>query len=395
MALDAQLELSDEDFLKQDFSELEAQFKQEETDAEDTTDINDSEEEQTSEDELNEDANQIEASESNTEETEEDDSVNEVTDLDEDTQIEDETLSDDTDPESQDTDVTTNEDVSDTDGDTQETENIDYEGAYKRILSPFKASKTTMQVHNIDDAIKLMQMGADYSSKMKAIKPNLKLVSMLEREGLLDENKLNNLIDISKKNPKAIAKLIKDSGIDPLDIDTEEEVDYKPNNYGISDKEFALNQAIDDIRESKSFDQTLNIMSKDWDQESKKIVSDHPDIINVINTHVEMGIYDRVNGIVEQERAVGRLKDVPDVVAYKQVAEYLQSQGVLFDKEEHNNLSPSASVPKKTKANKDAKFKQKRKAAASTKKTSSKKTKVEKDYLKMSDEDFMKEASQF
>ena len=34
--------------------------------------------------------------------------------------------------------------------------------------------------------------------------------------------KICNLIDISKKDPKAIAQLIKESGIDPLDIDTDE-----------------------------------------------------------------------------------------------------------------------------------------------------------------------------
>ena len=31
------------------------------------------------------------------------------------------------------------------------------------------------------------------------------------------------------------------------DIDTDEEVSYKPNNYGVSDKEFRINQAIDEM----------------------------------------------------------------------------------------------------------------------------------------------------
>ncbi len=226
-------------------------------------------------------------------------------------------------------------------------------------MTPFKASKRMMQVNNIDDAIKLMQMGADYSAKMKSIKPNLKIVSMLEKEGLLDTSKLNNLIDLSKKNPQAIAKLIKDSGIDPLDIDTDEEVDYKPTNYSVTDKEFGINQALDDIKDSPSFDKTLNVLSKEWDNESKKLISDSPEIITILNDHVYNGVYDRIQSIMDSERALGRLK-VPDVVAYRQVAEYLQHQGNIVN-EGHDMQQPhNASVPQ-TKANgvDNAKLKQK------------------------------------
>ena len=393
MALENALGMTDEEFLKQDLSMLEMELD-EELDAQETNEIDEPNEEQTSDGELSEDATQeIEASESNTDETEEDDSGDEVTDPFEDTQEKDETPNDNTDPESQDTDVTTDTETTETNEDTQETVGVDFEGAYRRIMTPFKASKRMMQVNNIDDAIKLMQMGADYSSKMKSIKPNLKIVSMLEKEGLLDTSKLNNLIDLSKKNPQAIAKLIKDSGIDPLDIDTDEEVDYKPTNYSVTDKEFGINQALDDIKDSPSFDKTLNVLSKEWDNESKKLISDSPEIITILNDHVYNGVYDRIQSIMDSERALGRLK-VPDVVAYRQVAEYLQHQGNIVN-EGHDMQQPhNASVPQ-TKANgvDNAKLKQKRKAAASTKKTTSKKTSAEPDYLKMTDEEFMKIAA--
>ena len=390
MALDNALGMTDEEFLKQDLSMLEMELD-EELDAQETNEIDEPNEEQTSDGELSEDATQeIEASESNTDETEEDDSGDEVTDPFEDTQEKDETPNDNTDPESQDTDVTTNTKTAETNEDTQETAGVDFEGAYKRIMSPFKASKRMMQIDNIDDAISLMQKGADYNSKMQALNPNLKIVSMLEKEGLLDTKKLNNLIDLSKKNPQAIAKLIKDSGIDPLDIDTDEEVDYKPTDYGISDMEFNITQALDDIKDSPSFDKTLNVLSKEWDNESKKLISKNPEIISIINDHVYNGVYDKVQSIIDSERAVGRLSNVPDVVAYRQVAEYLQQQGSLVN-EEHVNQQPPASVPQ-TKANEvdTAKLKQKRKAAGSTKKTTSKKTSSTPNYLKMTDEEFMK-----
>ena len=392
------LGMDDEEFLKQDLSELEAGLiAAEEAEAqEDTEEIDTPEEEQTSEEVASEDEEvnpdgvdpyeETDESESNTEESDEEILEDEVADLDEDTQLEDETLEDTVELESEDTDATEDTNEAKQEKDTSQAK-IDYEAAYKRIMAPFKASKRMMQVDNIDDAISLMQKGADYHNKMKTLSPNLKIVSTLEKEGLLDQNKLNNLIDLSKKDPKAIAQLIKDSGIDPLDIDTDEEVTYKPNNYGVSDKEFKINQAIDDIRDTPSFDKTINILAKEWDNESKNLISDNPEIISIINDHVFNGVFDKVQSVVDTERALGRLQ-VPDVVAYRQVAEHLQSQGALSNEQESVRPLP-ASVPK-TKAQDPAVIQQKRKAAAGTRKTAGKTEAASANYLGMTDEEFMK-----
>jgi len=392
------LGMDDEEFLKQDLSELEANLiAAEEAEAqEDTEEIDTPEEEQTSEEVASEDEEvnpdgvdpyeETDESESNTEESDEEILEDEVADLDEDTHLEDETLEDTVELESEDTDATEDTNEAKQKKDTSQAE-IDYEAAYKRIMAPFKASKRMMQVDNIDDAISLMQKGADYHNKMKTLSPNLKIVSTLEKEGLLDQNKLNNLIDLSKKDPKAIAQLIKDSGIDPLDIDTDEETAYKPNNYGVSDKEFKINQAIDDIRDTPSFDKTINILAKEWDNESKNLISDNPEIISIINDHVFNGVFDKVQSVVDTERALGRLQ-VPDVVAYRQVAEHLQSQGALSNQQE-SVRPPPASVPK-AKAQDPAVVKQKRKAAAGTRKTAGKTEAASANYLGMTDEEFMK-----
>ncbi len=392
------LGMDDEEFLKQDLSELEAGLiAAEEAEAqENTEEIDTPEEEQTSKEVTSEDEEvtpdkvdpyeETDESESNTEESDEEILEDEVADLDEDTQLEDETLEDTVELESEDTDATEDTNEAKQEKDTSQAK-IDYEAAYKRIMAPFKASKRMMQVDNIDDAIALMQKGADYHNKMKTLSPNLKIVSTLEKEGLLDQNKLNNLIDLSKKDPKAIAQLIKDSGIDPLDIDTDEEVTYKPNNYSVSDKEFKINQAIDDIRDTPSFDKTINILAKEWDNESKNLISDNPEIISIINDHVFNGVFDKVQSVVDTERALGRLQ-VPDVVAYRQVAEHLQSQGALSNQQE-SVRPPPASVPK-TKAQDPAVVQQKRKAAAGTRKTAGKTDSASANYLNMTDDEFMK-----
>ena len=91
-----------------------------------------------------------------------------------------------------------------------ETTDPDYKAEYQRLLAPFKANGKDIQVTSVDEALTLMQMGANYNKKMAALKPNLKVLKLLDTHGLLDENELNFLIDLKEKNPKAIMKLVKD-----------------------------------------------------------------------------------------------------------------------------------------------------------------------------------------
>ena len=104
------------------------------------------------------------------------------------------------------------EKVANTSSETNEEIKVDYKAEYDRLVAPFKANGREITVKSVDDAIALMQMGANYNKKMSALKPNLKLMKLLENNGLLDETKIGFLIDLEKKNPDAINKLIKDSG---------------------------------------------------------------------------------------------------------------------------------------------------------------------------------------
>ncbi|RLD76246.1 MAG: hypothetical protein DRJ15_15705, partial [Bacteroidetes bacterium] len=134
---------------------------------------------------------------------------------------------------------------------------IDYKAEYERLIAPFRANGKDMQIESVDDALTLMKMGANYNKKMAGLKPNLKLLKMLEKNDLLDESKLSFLIDLDQKNPGAVNKLIKDSGIDPLDIDTEKEDEYRPSTYTVDDKEVELDGVLDEIRDTQSFKDTL------------------------------------------------------------------------------------------------------------------------------------------
>tara|TARA_B110000459_G_C16625841_1_gene505684 strand:+ start:15553 stop:16704 length:1152 start_codon:yes stop_codon:yes gene_type:complete len=283
---------------------------------------------------------------------------------------------------------TSKKDSPDTNEDTQDTTEFDYESAYKKVTEPFKANGIEMKVTDPKDIIQLMQMGANYQKKMATMKPNLKIVKMLENAGLLDESKLNNLIDISKKDPKAVAKLIEESGIDPLDIDTDNKTDYQPTDYSVSDKEFNLDTVLESIKDSPTFSKTIDVLTKQWDEGSKATVSDNPEIISVINDHMSTGVYDKVNAAMQQQKALGKLDGFTDVESYKQIAEYMHKEGMLG--EVVDDQPSSSEVSSETNAAAKADRTKRRKAVAPVKQTTSVKPPESGEFLGLSDDEFMK-----
>ena len=300
--------------------------------------------------------------------------------------------SDDGDSDEQDADAT-DEGVS-TDNSSEESDNKDKsddskvsaEADIKKLLSPFKANGKDIQVDNVDDAITLMKMGANYNKKMQALKPNLKLVKMLENANLLDEGKLSNLIDLSNKNPAAVKQLIKDSGVDPLDIDVNEDTGYTPSTYTVNDAEVELDLVLADLKDTPKFNETMDVISNKFDAASKKVLVDSPDIIRVISEHVELGVYDKISGIIDRERMLGRLTGLNDIQAYKQVSDYINAKGGFVT--DSNTQSEKADPDTNTAIPKDdGKTKARKKAAAPTRSSPGKKKKDDFNPLSMSDED--------
>ena len=275
----------------------------------------------------------------------------------------------------------------------KETQAVDYETEYKRLLAPFKANGREIQVKSVDDAVALMQMGANYNKRMAALKPNLKMLKLLENNGLLSEEKISYLIDLEKKNPAAINKLVKDSGLDPMDLDAEKAGEYKPKIHSVDDREIDLDTVLDEIQETPTYTQTLEIVSKKWDGASKQTIASTPQLLKVINDHVANGIYDLINQEVERERMFGRLNGLSDIEAYRRVGDAINARGGfnhLVSNQGKPNQEPVVVQPK-PKAPADDKLNEKRRAASSTK-PANVSTAAAADFnpLALSDEEFSK-----
>lgn len=274
---------------------------------------------------------------------------------------------------------------------------VDYKAEYEKLMKPFKANGRDIQVSSVDDAIALMQMGANYNKKMAALKPNMKLMKMLENNDLLSEEKLNYLIDLSRKDAGAINKLIKESGIDPLTLDTEKAEGYTPKSYKVDEREIELDMVLEQIQHTPAYPKTLEVVSKQWDPASRQVVANSPQLLKIINDHVDRGIYDVITAEVERERIFGRLNGMSDIEAYRQVGDSIQARGgfdhLVQKRTEQGQQAPTRPVvvQPKPKSADDNKLREMRKAASTSKPASASATPAS-DFnpLALSDEEFSK-----
>ena len=216
--------------------------------------------------------------------------------------------------------------------DTQPAGEVDYKAGYEQIMAPFKANGKTMQVKSVEEAIQLMQMGANYTRKMQELQPHRKTLLMLENNGLLDEGKLSFLIDLDKKNPEAIKKLLQDANINPLDVDMDKESTYQEGNHKVSDEEAQFRLVLDELNSNPVGRETLQTINSTWDQASKEVLWKQPEVMNTIHQQRENGVYARITAEIDRRRTLGVIQvGVPFLEAYRVVGDELHKAGAFND----------------------------------------------------------------
>lgn len=314
---------------------------------------------------------------------EDENSDEEPSDADEEADAENDELTDDAD---------SAESAEDDEAEDNDESEVDSEAELERLFTPFRANGKDVQVRSVDEAIQLMQKGAGFERKMQQLKPGLKTLKLLKNHDLLEPEKVSLMIDATKGNKEALSQLIKDSGIDPLDLDVEADKQYRPNEYQVEDAELEFDDALDSLRESATGAQVIQLVADRWDDNSREIIARNPQILGVLDGHMANGIYDLVAKEVERERLLGRLKGLSDIEAYKTVGDQMDADGKF------GSLNQGAQKPAskrkavtKSKTSTDPKVREKRKAAGLNKrKPAPVSDTLDDDIYDLSDEEFEK-----
>ena len=229
------------------------------------------------------------------------------------------------------------------------------------------------------------------------MKPWKKTIDAIETANL-SHTDVSLMIDVLKGDKDAIAEVIRRTGTDALELDTENSK-YVPKDYGRDDNALAIKDVIDTISKDKEYDTTHRILSKDWDDSSFKELTEDPESIALLHEDVKSGMFARVNPIAEKLKVFDGAKR-SDLDYYKLAAvEYFKEQDEIRHRVESMNnqkIAQQAKLDKQTdiarvKATQQAKVDntakvEKRKAAAPVKANAGTKKVI--DYLDDSDEAF-------
>lgn len=266
---------------------------------------------------------------------------------------------------------------------TEEGEDV-YESDLNYLVQPLSINGNTLQVRNREEARRLMEMGAQLQQQASGMDSSLKTLKTLELNGIEGKD-LNFLIDLKKNNPKAIAKLLKDSNYESS-YDEEDESDYVPTDYTVPDNVLQLDKTITSIKSTPTYTRTMDTVNQ-WDIKSRNALTDNPQLLGDLNQQIATGVYDKIMNEVTHIKQFGGLTGMGDFEAYRTVGAQLYQQGKL---QEHVSkpIQLKKVVPKR-----DTALVSKRKAASapsgSSKTTTQKETKTG-HFLSMSDEEFTK-----
>ena len=168
---------------------------------------------------------------------------------------------------------------------------------------------------------KIFGQAMDYTKKTQAMKPWRQTIDAIESAKLSHED-VSLMIDVLRGDKQAIAEVIKRTGTDALDIDTENSK-YTPKSYGRDETALAIKDVIDEISGDKEYEVTHKILSKEWDDKSFAEFTKDPDLIRQLHVDVKSGMYNQVQPIAEKLKVFdrGRKTDLDY---------YLQAAGELF-----------------------------------------------------------------
>lgn len=287
---------------------------------------------------------------------------------------------------------------------TQTAQAVDF---FKKITAPFKADGRDIQIRSAEDAIRLMQQGVNYSRRMQELKPMKALNRMLTDHGLANESKISFLIDVSKGDKAAIAKLLKDHKVDPMDLDTSGEVRYQAKSYSGSPEENAFRDALDSAMASTDGQALVSEIHNNWDDASKQQLQKNPAVLGNLTEMKRTGVYQKIADELTYQRSMGYLTDVPYLAAFDQVGEAMKNAGVFGQQPQpapaarpmgqlqdntQPNGQPVASGARKAPAAKKPVPNPHLSSTPPAKQAKTPAPKAEPDFSKMSDEEFLKMA---
>jgi hypothetical protein len=233
---------------------------------------------------------------------------------------------------------------------------FDYKASFEALMAPIKANGQEMQIKTPEDARKLIQKGLNYDDKMVAIKPVRLAGKALERagiirDGVIDEEALNRMIDFNNGNIEVVKERLKELEIDPLELDLES-TDYQAENHMVDEHSIVLDDIQRELDTRGSTEQVVGALSN-MDEGSKAYFAENPQQLLGLEQDITNGVFNEIYSNVQYERRMGRLNGKTDMEAY---IEFARARGQQMQQQlQAEEQQPAPKATKKVNTKKRAK----------------------------------------
>ena len=245
-------------------------------------------------------------------------------------------------------------------------------------LPPLKVSGKQIPINSLEELYTLASGGAGVTQKFQEIAAHKKSIAIMQEHNLTEAD-LSLLIEARNGSKDALASLVKQSGIDSMDITDEVSDGYMPGAYIPSDQQVSLQEVQQEIAMDEEYAITQNVVNNIMDARSQDMLVQNPNMIRGLHQDIKSGAYEAVSAHAQKLKLMdgGRRSDMEYYIAAAQ--EGPESQPMM---QQEQTPAPESQVQKKRPVSKD-----KRRAAGNS--NSKVQTPSIKDINDMSDEELM------
>jgi len=130
----------------------------------------------------------------------------------------------------------------------------------------------------------------DYTKKTQELAPWRRTISAIKENGLSDED-INLLIEAKRGSKEAVTAFLKQTGVDPLDLDMEQAQGYRPRTYGKDDTTVAIEEVVEKIYRDPEYTMTQDVVDRQWDNKSRQALSNDPSMIEGLHYDIRTGVF--------------------------------------------------------------------------------------------------------
>lgn len=262
----------------------------------------------------------------------------------------------------------------------KESKGFDFNSMPMDELLPMEIAANGSKVKaTMNELVEGFKKGMNYTQKLQELAPLRRSLSIVSSNDISEED-LNLLVEAKGGNKEAISKLLSKGGIDPLDVDVDENKDYVPKDYGKDEVDVDMDMVRKEIQSDTEYAEDVKTAINDMPEDMYTTVSSSAKNLSALHKDVQSGIYKQVMPEVKKlQMLYGNTEPTMDT--------YLKVANTLFESKKAK-APDQAPAKKEVDTEKQKERNDKRKRASSGTKSTKKESFIKDDIKSLGEEDF-------